>query len=133
MGLAMVRALYYGTMGGLQVSANRCTSWLKPRTALALSTFLAAAGFLAMALSTGFAGLCAGLIVAGVGSSVQHPRASDLVTQSYSPESRGALGIYNFAGDLGKFILPAIVALLLRSSPAFLPRYRSIVIGENEN
>jgi hypothetical protein len=34
MGLAVVRALYYGTMGGLQVPANRATSWLKPRSAL---------------------------------------------------------------------------------------------------
>jgi len=113
MGLAMVRALYYGTMGGLQVPANRCTRWLTPRSALALSTFIAASGFVAMALSTGFAGLCVGLILAGVGSSVQHSRASDLVTHSYRPESRSALGIYNFAGDLGKSTLPAIVALLL--------------------
>jgi len=117
MGLATVRALYYGTMGGLQVSANRCTSWLKPRSALALSTFVAAVGFVAMAIPAGFAGLCVGLILAGVGSSVQHSRASDLVTHSYSPESRGALGIYNFAGNLGKATLPAIVALLLPVLP----------------
>jgi MFS transporter, FSR family, fosmidomycin resistance protein len=113
MGLAVVRALYYGTMGGLQVPANRATSWLKPRSALALSTFVAALGFVAMALPTGFAGLCVGLVLAGAGSSVQHPRASDLVTHTYGSESRGALGIYNFAGDLGKATLPAIVALLL--------------------
>jgi FSR family fosmidomycin resistance protein-like MFS transporter len=113
MGLAIVRALYYGTMGGLQVPADRFASRLKSRSALALSTFVAAAGFLAMALPTGFAGLCAGLVLAGVGSSVQHPRASDLVTDSYGSESRGALGIYNFAGDLGKASLPAVVALLL--------------------
>jgi MFS transporter, FSR family, fosmidomycin resistance protein len=113
MGLAVVRALYYGTMGGLQVPANRATSWLKPRSALSLSTFVAALGFVAMALPTGFAGLCVGLVLAGAGSSVQHPRASDLVTRSYGSESRGALGIYNFSGDLGKATLPAIVALLL--------------------
>ena len=113
MGLAIVRALYYGTMGGLQVPADRFASRLKSRSALALSTFVAAAGFLAMALPTGFAGLCAGLVLDGVGSSVQHPRASDLVTHSYGSESRGALGIYNFAGDLGKASLPAVVALLL--------------------
>lgn len=117
MGLAMVRALYYGTMGGLQVPANRATSWLKPRSALALSTFVAALGFVAMALPTGFAGLCVGLVVAGAGSSVQHPRASDLVTYTYGSESRGALGIYNFAGDLGKATLPAIVAVLLPVLP----------------
>jgi FSR family fosmidomycin resistance protein-like MFS transporter len=117
MGLAIVRALYFGTMGGLQVPVDRLTSRLKPRSALALSTFVAAAGFLAMALPTGFAGLCAGLVLAGVGSSLQHPRASQLVTHSYGAESRGALGIYNFAGDLGKATLPAIVALLLPVLP----------------
>jgi MFS family permease len=113
MGLATVRGLYYATMGGLQVPAGRFASRLKPRSALALSTFVAAAGFLVMASPTGFAGLCAGLVLAGVGSSVQHPSASDLVAQSYGSESRSALGIYNFAGDLGKASLPAIVALLL--------------------
>lgn len=122
MGLAIVRALYSGTMGGLQVPVDRFTSRLKPRTALALSTLVAAAGFLSMALPTGFAGLCAGLVLAGVGSSVQHPRASHLVSQSYGPESRKALGIYNFAGDLGKSTLPAVVAVLL----PFLP-WRTVV------
>jgi len=117
MGLAMVRALYYGTMGGLQVPADRCVGRLKPRSALALSTFVAAGGFVAMALPTGFAGLCVGLVLAGAGSSVQHPRASALVTHSYGSESRGALGIYNFAGDLGKATLPAIVTFLLPVLP----------------
>jgi FSR family fosmidomycin resistance protein-like MFS transporter len=117
MGLAIVRALYYGTMGGLQVPTDRFACRLKPRSILALSTFLAALGFVAMALPTGFAGLCVGLVLAGVGSSVQHPRASELVTHSYGLESRGTLGIYNFAGDLGKATLPAIVALLLPVLP----------------
>ena len=112
-GVAVVRALYYATMGGLQVPADRLTARLSPRTALTLSTTVAAAGFLIMALPLGFAGLCAGLIVAGIGSSVQHPRASLLVTSTYGAASRGPLGIYNFAGDLGKSIFPAIVALML--------------------
>jgi FSR family fosmidomycin resistance protein-like MFS transporter len=51
--------------------------------------------------------------LAGLGSSVQHPRASVLVTDTYGAASRGPLGIYNFAGDLGKATFPAIVALLL--------------------
>jgi FSR family fosmidomycin resistance protein-like MFS transporter len=117
MGLAAVRALYYGTMGGLQVPADRFAGRLKPRSALVLSTLFAAAGFVVMALPTGFSGLCFGLVLAGVGSSVQHPRASALVTQSYGSVSRRVLGIYNFAGDLGKATLPAIVALLLPVLP----------------
>jgi MFS transporter, FSR family, fosmidomycin resistance protein len=112
-GLALVRALYSGTMGGLQVPANRLTAQLSPRVALALATFIAAAGYLIVALPLGFPGLCIGLIIAGVGSSVQHPRASMLVTNSYGKAVRGPLGIYNFAGDLGKATFPATVALLL--------------------
>jgi MFS family permease len=112
-GLAVVRALYSGTIGGLQVPVNRLSAGLSPRVALALATVIAAAGYLVMALPLGFAGLCLGLIVAGVGSSVQHPRASLLVTNTYGKNARGPLGIYNFAGDLGKATFPAIVALLL--------------------
>jgi FSR family fosmidomycin resistance protein-like MFS transporter len=112
-GLAAVRALYYGTMGGLQVPGDRMIARLGPRAALALATLVAAAGYLVMALPCGFPGLCAGLILAGIGSSVQHPRASLLVTDSYGKAARGPLGIYNFAGDLGKAIFPATAALLL--------------------
>ena len=112
-GLAVVRALYYGTMGGLQVPGDRLVARLNPRAALALATFVAAAGFLLMSLPFGFPGLCAGLVLAGIGSSIQHPRASLLVTNTYGKASRGPLGIYNFAGDLGKAVFPAMVALLL--------------------
>jgi FSR family fosmidomycin resistance protein-like MFS transporter len=66
-----------------------------------------------MALPGGFPSLCIGLVLAGVGSSVQHPRASLLVSNAYGKASRGPLGIYNFAGDLGKATFPAAVALLL--------------------
>jgi MFS family permease len=112
-GLAVVRALYYGTMGGLQVPADRLAARLSTRAALVLATLIAAAGFQIMALPFGFPALCIGLIVAGVGSSVQHPRASLLVANAYGKASRGPLGIYNFSGDIGKAIFPAAVALLL--------------------
>jgi MFS transporter, FSR family, fosmidomycin resistance protein len=112
-GLAIVRALYYGTMGGLQVPGDGLVRALSPRAALVLCTVVAATGFMVMALPLGFAGLCVGLVMAGLGSSIQHPRGSLLVTETYAPSSRGALGVYNFSGDLGKAVLPAIAALLL--------------------
>jgi MFS transporter, FSR family, fosmidomycin resistance protein len=112
-GLALVRALYSGTMGILQVPADRFTVKLGARAALAIATFVAAAGYLVVALPLGLPGLCAGLVLAGIGSSLQHPRASLMVTNSYGTASRGPLGIYNFAGDLGKATFPALVALAL--------------------
>lgn len=111
--LAMVRALYSATMGGLQLPADRALRRLSPRAALVLSTVLAAAGLLIMALPLGFMGLCAGLVVAGIGSSIQHPRGSMLVTQAYEAAPRRALGVYNFSGDIGKAMVPALVAVLL--------------------
>ena len=71
--LAGVRALYSATMGGLQAPVHAALRKLSPRAALVLSTAVAAAGLLLMALPLGLAGLCAGLIVAGAGSSLQHP------------------------------------------------------------
>ena len=111
--LAVVRALYFGTMGGLQIPADRALRGLSPRAALILSTVVASSGLSIMALPFGFAGLCVGLVVAGIGSSIQHPRGSMLVTDTFGQESRRPLGIYNFSGDLGKAALPALVAVLL--------------------
>src|SRR3984885_14041071 len=92
-GLALVRALYSGTMGGLQVPSNRLAAKLTPRISLALATFIAATGYLVVALPLGFGGLCIGLVLAGIGSSVQHPRASMLVTNAYGQDLRGPLSI----------------------------------------
>ena len=58
--------------------------------------------------------LAAALVLGGIGSSTQHPIASSLVAAAYQgPRSRGALGTYNFAGDLGKMALPSITAGLI--------------------
>ena len=112
-GLAGLRALYYGTMSGLQVPGSRLTRAFGARAALAGCTLVAAAGFALMSLPLGMAGLCLGLLLAGLGSSIQHPRGSLVVTNVYGTAARGPLGVYNFAGDVGKAALPALVALLL--------------------
>jgi MFS family permease len=112
-GLALVRSLYYGTMGGLQMPADRLLRRLSPRVALVMATLIAASGFLIMAAPLGFAGLCLGLVAAGVGSSIQHPRGSLLVTETHEDAARRPLSLYNFSGDLGKASVPAVVALLL--------------------
>jgi FSR family fosmidomycin resistance protein-like MFS transporter len=111
--LALVRALYYATMGGLQIPADRVLRGMSSRAALILSTLIAAAGLVIMALPLGFVGLCVGLALAGIGSSIQHPRGSMLISDTYGQAARRPLGLYNFAGDLGKAIVPAVVALLL--------------------
>lgn len=111
--LAAMRALYYATMGGLQIPVDRTLRAFSARATLILSTLVATAGLLIMVLPFGLPGLCVGLVVAGIGSSAQHPRGSMLVTDSFGEAARHPLGIYNFSGDLGKAVLPAAVAALL--------------------
>jgi MFS family permease len=54
------------------------------------------------------------LFFAGVGSAVQHPLSSTIISHAYPGEGRrGALGTYNFFGDVGKFAFGGIVSLLL--------------------
>ena len=54
------------------------------------------------------------LFFAGVGSAVQHPLSSTIISHAYPGEGRrAALGTYNFFGDVGKFAFGGVVSLLL--------------------
>ena len=45
---------------------------------------------------------------------MQHPLASSMVSKAYNDNGRRiALGTYNFSGDIGKFLFPALVAVAL--------------------
>jgi MFS transporter, FSR family, fosmidomycin resistance protein len=111
--LALLRALNTGTMAALQIPAGRMAARFGGRTLLALGTAMAALGYGLAGMSGGLAALAAALAICGAGSSTQHPLASGAVARSYGGKARGPLGTYNFAGDLGKAALPALVSLLL--------------------
>jgi MFS transporter, FSR family, fosmidomycin resistance protein len=112
--VGIMRALYAGAMAGLQVPAARLARHLGRAGLLAGGTAVAGAAYLCLGMTTSIAVLAAALLVGGVGSSVQHPIGSSLVAAAYDgPGSRGALGTYNFAGDLGKMALPSITAALI--------------------
>ncbi|WP_347557594.1 MFS transporter [Robbsia sp. KACC 23696] len=115
--LAVLRGIYAGTMAGLQLPAGRLAQWLGSRATLALGTFFAALGYALAGLSGGLVGLCIALALSGSGSSTQHPLASGAVSRSYGKNARGPLGIYNFAGDLGKSALPAAISLMVTVMP----------------
>jgi MFS transporter, FSR family, fosmidomycin resistance protein len=111
--LAALRGLYVGALAGLQLPAGRLAERCGARTILVVGTALAAAGYALAGLSGGLLGLCVALTVSGCGSSTQHPIASGAVSRTYQRSPRGPLGIYNFAGDLGKSALPSAISLLL--------------------
>ena len=112
--IGVLRAFYAGAMAGLQVPAAKLAQRVGGPRMLAAGTAVAGAAYLALGASSTFAILVVALILGGFGSSVQHPIASSLVAAAYQgPRSRGALGTYNFAGDLGKMAVPAITAGLI--------------------
>jgi MFS transporter, FSR family, fosmidomycin resistance protein len=115
--LAALRGLYVGAMAGFQLPAGRLAERFGGRVILVLGTALAAAGYALAGLAGGLVGVCAALTISGCGSSTQHPIASGAVSRAYGNDSRGPLGVYNFAGDLGKAALPSATSLVL----TFLP------------
>ena len=109
-----LRALYAGVMAGLQVPTAGLAQRIGGARLLAIGTAIAAVAYLLLGACSGIAILVVALVLGGIGSSTQHPIASSLVAEAYQgPRSRGALGTYNFAGDLGKMALPSIAAGLI--------------------
>jgi FSR family fosmidomycin resistance protein-like MFS transporter len=115
--LALLRGLYAGGMAALQLPAGRLAQRVGGRKVLVLGTVLAAAGYMLAGFSTGLLGLCAALLLSGIGSSTQHPIASAAVSRAYGAAARTPLGVYNFAGDLGKSAIPAFTSLILILMP----------------
>lgn len=112
--IGVLRALYAGIMAGLQVPTAGLAQRIGGARLLAIGTAIVASAYLLLGASSGIAILVAALVLGGIGSSTQHPIASSLVAEAYAgPRSRGALGTYNFAGDLGKMALPSITAGLI--------------------
>jgi MFS family permease len=108
-----IRSIYSAGMALSQLPAGFMAERWGERRLLAAGTAVTAASFLLAATgATGFAVLTSILFVAGLGSGVQHPLASSLVSKAYEiGRRRAALGTYNFAGDLGKIAAPAAVGL----------------------
>src|SRR5262245_45247453 len=98
-------------MAAFQIPAGLLAERWGERRLLAAGTAVTACGFIAAGMAGGFLSLLAVLLIAGLGSGVQHPLSSSLVSKAYETgPRRAALGTYNFSGDLGKVAVPAAVA-----------------------
>jgi MFS transporter, FSR family, fosmidomycin resistance protein len=112
--IGFLRGLYAGTMAGLQVPSATLSRRFGQAAMLAGGTAIAGIAYMCLGASSGLLMLGIALIFCGIGSSTQHPIASSLIASAYEGRrSRDALGTYNFAGDVGKVALPALVAFLV--------------------
>ena len=107
-----LKSAFYAAMTAGQIPFGLASERLGERRLLALGTLGTAVGWLLLAEADGFRALLLAVLVAGLGSSVQHPLASSLVSRAHRGDgARAALGVYNFAGDAGKAVVPALLAL----------------------
>lgn len=112
--LGLLRGLFTGAMAGLQIPASFLANRVGTPLMLALGTALTGGGYVIAGWSGGLAMLVVSLLLAGIGSSTQHPLASELVAHAFSgSRSRRTLGTYNFAGDVGKMAMPLAASLML--------------------
>lgn len=110
--VGFLRTAYTGGMASFQIPAGILAERWGERRLLAGGTALMALGFLALGFTGAFAALVVLLLLAGIGSGVQHPLSSSLVSKAYETgPRRTALGTFNFSGDLGKVTVPALIAV----------------------
>ena len=108
-----LKFVYSGAMAIFQMPAGFLSERFSPRLLLAVGTAFLGLAFFLLGLTGGFVTLLLLLFFAGLGSGPQHPLSSTLVAKAYETgPRRAALGIYNFSGDIGKVVLPAILALV---------------------
>src|SRR4029453_16974318 len=110
--VGMIRTAYSGGMAAFQIPAGLLAERWGERRMLGAGPRVTALGFIGVGAVGGFLALLGVLLVAGIGSGVQHPLSSSLVSKAYETgPRRAALGTYNFSGDIGKVVVPAAVAL----------------------
>ena len=113
--VGLLRGAYSGMMAGFQLLASRAARrWGRERL-LVGGTALAGLAYLLAGQATGLGVLLLALLLGGLGASTQHPLASSLITDIHEAGGgvKQALSQYNFAGDIGKTLIPGLVGLLL--------------------
>jgi MFS family permease len=112
--LSLLRSAYSLTLAALQIPASSLAMKLpRPEYLLIVATVLTGIGWFIGGLTDSVVLLGLALVVSGIGASTQHPIASAMVSRAYGRNAKKPLGVYNFAGDLGKSLLPAGAAFLL--------------------
>jgi MFS transporter, FSR family, fosmidomycin resistance protein len=117
--VGMIRAANKAAMAMFQIPAGLMAERLGERNLLAFGTLCTGLAFIALGLpfggaSSGYYSILLILFIAGFGAAFQHPLCSALVSNAYpGNRRRGALGTYNFTGDVGKFTFAGSLSLVL--------------------
>jgi MFS family permease len=110
--IGMLRAAYSTSLAFLQMPAGLLAERVGVVRLLVAGTIVAGACFALFATAGSFVSLGMLILLAGIGSSVQHPLSSEIISKAYGAATRrAALGVYNFSGDLGKMTVTSAAGL----------------------
>jgi MFS transporter, FSR family, fosmidomycin resistance protein len=116
--VGLLRMIYNGTMASLQIPATHLAGRIGAGTVLALGTGLSGLCYCLAGIGNGFWPLVGALFIGGLGAATQHPIGSALVTRTFTgARALTAFGTYNFAGDVGKVLLPLSATAMILVMP----------------
>jgi len=102
------------TQATFELSSGFLTERIGSNRTLAFGLFLAGFGYISLLAADKTSTLMICLFVIGLGSAFQHAPASTLVGEAFALNGRrGALGLYNSSGDVGKLGFAACFSLAI--------------------
>ncbi len=108
-----IRTALVASTSLLQIPVGFLADWIPESILLGGGMLWLSVGFGAMALAAGFWSLLVIVGIGGIGGNAQHPLATAIVSKEYESGGRGtAVSTLNFAGDLGKVLLPALAGVV---------------------
>jgi len=112
--VGLIRTANRAAMSALQLPAGMLAERCGERILLVAGTACAGIGFLALGYSSGFIAILLSLFLAGCGGAFQHPLSSAMISHVYPQAGRRtALGVYNFAGDVGKVGVAGLIGVMI--------------------
>jgi MFS family permease len=112
--VGFLKGAFSGAMSIFQLPLALLGEKVGELTIVALGTMGLAAGFLILSLAYKLSVVFLSLILAKSTAAGQHALSSSLLSRTFEESGRrAAMGTYNFSGDLGKVIIPFILALLI--------------------
>lgn len=98
-----------GALGAFELPAGLLAEKVGETIVLGVGTVGLAGSFLALGLAGAFWQVVLLALLGGVAAAGQHPLSTSLVARAYAGAERSsAIGTLNFAGDVGKAVLPLI-------------------------
>ncbi len=112
--VGLIRSANKVAMAAFQLPSGLLAERIGERGLLVIGTACAGFAYLTLGFFGGFLSIIGFVFLAGCGNAVQHPLCSSIVSNAYATGGRrGALGTYNFSGDLGKLAFAGTTSLAI--------------------